>query len=136
LKWPPLTNQKEVRRFLGLCGTIRIWIPNYSKLVRPLTELYHLGAEFIWNERRQAAFDLMKKLIASAPALRSIDYTSENPVVLSVDSSTEATGMILSQLGNDGKTKHPARYGSIPMSETESCYSQPKLELFGLYKAL
>ena len=136
LKWPPLTSQKEVRRFLGLCGTIRIWIPNYSKLVRPLTELYHLGAEFIWNERRQAAFDLMKKLIASAPALRSIDYTSENPVVLSVDSSTEATGMILSQLGNDGKTKHPARYGSIPMSETESRYSQPKLELFGLYKAL
>jgi len=44
--------------------------------------------------------------------------------------------MILSQLSDDGKTKHPARYGSIPMSETESRYSQPKLELFGLYRAL
>ena len=104
--------------------------------MRPLTELYHLGAEFDWNERCQATFEHIKQLITSAPALCSIDYTSENPVVLSVDSSTEATGMILSQLGNDGKTKYPAQYGSIPMSETESWYSQPKLELFGLYKAL
>ena len=136
LKWPPLTTPKEVRRFLGLCGTLRIWIPNYSKLVRPLTELYRLDVDFIWDERRQAAFDQIKQLVTSAPVLRSIDYNSENPVVLSVDSSVEATGMILSQLGDDGKTKHPARYGSIPMSETESRYSQPKLELFGLYRAL
>ena len=77
--------------------------------------------DFIWDERRQAAFDQIKQLVTSAPVLRSIDYNSENPVVLSVDStSVEATGMTLLQLGDDGKTKHPARYGSIPMSETES----------------
>jgi len=121
LKWLPLTTPKEVRCFLGLCGTLRIWIPNYSKLVRPLIELYHLDVDFIWDERRQAAFDQIKQLVTSAPVLRSIDYNSENPVVLSVDStSVEATGMTLLQLGDDGKTKHPARYGSIPMSETES----------------
>ena len=44
--------------------------------------------------------------------------------------------MILSQLGDDGKTKHPAQYGSLPMDEPSSRYSQPKLELFGLYRAL
>ena len=136
LTWPPLVNLKEVRRFLGLCGTVRIWIPNYSSLVRPLTELYRKDAEFIWDERRQEAFDKIKSLVASAPALRPIDYKSENPVVLSVDSSRDAARMILSQLSDNGKTKHPARYGSIPMGETESRYSQPKLELFGLFKAL
>ena len=40
LSWPPLTNPKEVRRFLGLCGTIRIWIPNYSQVIHLLMELY------------------------------------------------------------------------------------------------
>ena len=50
LNWPPLTTPKEVRRFLGLCGGLRIWIPNYSKIVRPLTQLYHKDAEFIWNK--------------------------------------------------------------------------------------
>jgi len=136
LNWPPLNNPKEVRQFLGLCGTVRVWIPEYSSLVRPLTELYRKDIEFEWNDRRQEAFEKIKSLIASAPALRPINYASENPVILSVDSSRDAAGMILSQLSEDGKTRHPARYGSIPMSETESRYSQPKLELFGLYRAL
>jgi len=136
LNWPPLSSPKEARQFLGLCGTVRIWIPNYSSLVRPLTELFRKGVEFIWNERRQAAFEEIKTLIASAPALRPIDYTTDNPVVLSVDSSRDAAGMILSQLSDDGKTKYPARYGSLPLDETASRYSQPKLELYGLFKAL
>ena len=33
LEWPPLTTVKEVRGFLGLCGTVRIWILNYSQIV-------------------------------------------------------------------------------------------------------
>ncbi len=136
ITWPKLSTPKEVRQFLGLCGTVRIWIPNYSRLVRPLTELYQKDSKFDWNERRQAAFEEIKDLVSTAPALQPIDYTSENPIVLSVDSSKEAVGFILSQLQDDGKTKHPARYGSIPMSDTESRYSQPKLELFGLYRAL
>ena len=136
LTWPPLTTPRQVRQFLGLCGTVRIWIPNYSKLVQPLTELFRKGYEFIWDERRQNAFETIKSLVSSAPALHPINYQSDNAVVLSVDSSKEAVGFILSQLADDGKTKRPARYGSIPMGPTESRYSQPKLELFGLYQAL
>ena len=103
LNWPPLTTPKEVRRFLGLCGGLRIWIPNYSKIVRPLTQLYHKDAEFIWNKERQIAFDEIKKSITTASALRPIDYTVDNAVILAVDSSTEATGMILYQMNDDGK---------------------------------
>jgi hypothetical protein len=135
LNWPPLTTPKEVRRFLGLCGTVRIWIPNYSKIVRPLTELYHQDKDFIWGKAQEEAFATIKKHITEAPALHPIDYKSDNPVVLSVDSSREAAGMILSQIDDNGR-KRPARYGSIPMTERESRYSQPKLELFGLYRAL
>lgn len=135
LKWPVLKTPKQVRQFLGLCGTVRIWIPNYSKIVRPLTELYHKDKEFEWNERRQDAFDTIKCLVATSPALHPIDYESERAVILAVDSSKEAVGMILFQVDENGR-KRPARYGSIPMSERESRYSQPKLELFGLYRAL
>jgi hypothetical protein len=136
LNWPPLTNPKEVRRFLGLCGTVRIWIPKYSEIIRPLTELYRKAQDFVWNERRQEAFKKIKSIITSAPALKSIDYKLPNPIVISVDSSRDAVGMILSQLSDDGKVKHPARYGSLPMDEPTSRYSQAKLELYGLYRAL
>ena len=114
---------------------MRIWIPNYSKIVHPLTELYYIGKDFIWDQHYQEAFNYIKKLVASAPALHPINYTSDEPVVLLVDSSTDTAGMILSQLDNKGHCC-PARYGSIPMSERESRYSQPKLELFRLYRAL
>lgn len=95
--WPIPKNTTQVRGFLGLCGTVRIWIPNYSKLARPLTELTKLGEEFIWNERRQKAFDQLKALVASAPALMPIDYTLDDPVVLSVDTSKIAVGFVLAQ---------------------------------------
>ena len=56
-----------------------------------------MNTEFIWDQRRADTFEEIKLLISSAPVLRSIDYLSDNPVVLSVDSSKEAAGMILSQ---------------------------------------
>ncbi|KAF9802742.1 hypothetical protein IEO21_09832 [Rhodonia placenta] len=135
INWPPLKTIRDVRAFMGLCGTVRIWIHNYSKMARPLTELTRHDTEFIWDERRNDAFNALKIAVTSAPALRPIDYESMNPVVLSVDSSKYAAGFILSQY-DDEKRKRPARYGSIPMSERESRYSQPKLELYGLYRAL
>ena len=135
LNWPPLTTPKEVRGFLGLCGTVRIWIKDYSALARPLTELTRKGAEFEWTDRRQEAFDTLKMLVSTAPALRPIDYSSDLPIILSVDSSKYAVGFILSQIDEEGR-RRPARYGSLPMNERESNYSQPKLELYGLYRAL
>jgi len=50
LNWPILTTPREVRGFLGLCGTVRIWIKDFSLLTRPLTELYKKGHAFEWGE--------------------------------------------------------------------------------------
>ena len=135
LNWPILKTPSEARGFLGLCGTVRIWINGYSQLVRPLSELFHKDKEFEWTDRRQKAFEVMKKLVATAPALRSIDYTSELPVILAVDTSNKAVGIVILQIDENGK-RRPARYGSIPLNQVEERYSQPKLELYGLYRAL
>ena len=97
LKWPIPKNKTEVRGFLGLCGTLRIWILNYSLKARPLTELTRDNTPFEWTPRRQEAFDILKEAISTPPVLRPIDYSSDQPVVLSVDSCPIATGIILSQ---------------------------------------
>ena len=36
LKWPIPCNKTEVHRFLGLCGTVQIWIKDYSLIAQPL----------------------------------------------------------------------------------------------------
>ena len=123
---------KEVRGFLGLCGTVRIWIKNYSELVRPLTELICKETDLVWTDRCQESFDTLKQKVSTSPALRPIDYQSGLPIILSVDTSYIAAGFILSQIDEQGR-HCPAQYGSLPMNECECHYSQPKLELYRLY---
>ena len=135
MKWPLPETTSQVRGFLGLCGTVRIWIPGYSQMNRKLTELYKKDEEFVWTNERIEAFEALKKAVSSAPALRSVDYSSDLAVILAVDTSKYAVGIVLLQMDELGK-RRPARYGSIPLGPVEGNYSQPKLELYGLYRAL
>ena len=134
-EWPVPLNVKEVRGFLGLCGTVRIWIQDFSKIAKPLVDLTRKDALFQWGAPQMDAFQTLKKLVTSAPALKPVDYNSSRPVYLSVDSSIHGIGYILSQEDEKGR-RAPARYGSLPLNKSQANYSQSKLELYGLLRAL
>ena len=134
-KWPTPINLSEVRGFLGLCGTVRIWIKDYSQIARPLVDLTRKDVPFIWGDDQKEAFQRLKDLVSSAPALRPIDYKCGRTVILSVDSSIHGIGFVLSQLDEDDRPV-PARYGSLPVTKAQANYAQSKLELYGLYRAL
>jgi hypothetical protein len=53
---------------------------------------------------------------------------------VAVDSSINGAGWVVYQQNELGK--HPVLYGSCTFSETESRYSQPKCELYGVFRAL
>ncbi|KAF5355069.1 hypothetical protein D9756_005757 [Leucocoprinus leucothites] len=133
--WPPCSDLTEVRGFLGTLGTIRIFIPNFSAISRPLVRLTKKGVEFRFGEEEQVAMDELKELARNSASIRSLDYSSTNEVILGVDTSKIAVGYILAQLGDNSK-RYPSRFGSITLNERESRYSQAKLELFGLFRAL
>jgi hypothetical protein len=134
--WPLPKNITELRGFLGLVGTVRIWIKDFSLITAPLVELKKKGVAFEINTaERIAAFERLKTLVTKTPALRPVDYRSDNPLILSVDSSKYGIGFILSQLDEQGR-RRPARYGSLPTNARERNYSQPKIELYGLYRAI
>ena len=77
----------------------------------------------------------LKQTLVGSPALRAIDYESGREIVLAVDSSVIGVGYILLQVGEDGR-RYPNRFGSINWNERERNYSQAKLELYGLMRAL
>lgn len=133
--WPPCEELRDVRSFLGTCGLVRIFIRGYALMSRPLVDLTKKNVPFEFGPRQQDAMDEMKAAVLYSPALRPIDYDSGYQVILAVDSSNLATGFVLSQLGKDGK-RYPARFGSIYWNDRESRYSQAKLELYGLFRAL
>ena len=133
--WPPCKTVSDVRAFLGTAGTMRIWIKNYSAIARPLVDLTRKNTDFVWEEQHDHAMQELKDAIVNSPALIPIDYKSSRPVFLAIDSSWRAVGWILSQECDDGQ-RRPSRFGSIAWNDHESRYSQPKIELYGLFRTL
>ncbi len=78
---------------------------------------------------------VLKSAIIHSPILISINYQSDRPIYLAVDSSIHGVGWILSQDYTNG-SHHPARFGSIAWNKCEAHYSQAKLELYRLFCAL
>jgi hypothetical protein len=133
--WPECRTIMQVCGFLGTCGILRIFIRNFSKIARPLINLTRKNVAFEWGEEQQVAMQTLKDVILESPALRAIDYECGREVILAVDTSNIAVGYILLQVGKDGK-RYPSCFGSISLTEVESRYSQAKLELYGLFRAL
>lgn len=133
--WPICQNVSDVRGFLGTAGVVRMFIKNFAIHASPLIQLTKKGIEFKFGEEEKKAMRTIKHLIVTSPAIRPIDYTSDREVILAVDSSWRAVGFVLSQLGSDGK-RYPSRFGSITWNEREQRYSQSKIELYGLFRAL
>ena len=133
--WPECQNLTQVCEFLGVCGILRILIKGFAVIARPLVNLTWKGVSFEWEEPQRRAMQWLKDAICNSSVIHRLDYESGREVVLAVDTSMIAVGCILSQEGEDGK-RYPNHFGSISLTEVESCYSQAKLELYGLFRSL
>jgi hypothetical protein len=108
----------EVQGFLGTLGTIHIFIKNFAAIAQPLVNLTKKGVEFEFGKQKEAMKKL-KTLTEHYPAICALDYTSNNEVVLAVDTSHIAVDYILQQLGNDHKC-YPSQFGSITLNKHKS----------------
>ena len=133
--WPPCETTMDIRGFVGTMGTVRNWINDYATIAQPLNVLTRKDIPFIWGPAEQLAMDQLKKAVIALPAIRPIDYLSKNKVILAVDSSFIACGWILFQLDDDGH-RQPSRFGSITWTARKSRYSQAKIKLYSLFRAL
>jgi trans-aconitate methyltransferase len=66
-KWPQSVT--DIRSFLGLARYYHRFIKNFSKIVKPMTELLHKNAPFVWNEAHEQSFQELKKHLMTTPIL-------------------------------------------------------------------
>ncbi|KAI3724050.1 hypothetical protein L2E82_35815 [Cichorium intybus] len=90
MKWEPPKTPTEVRSFLGLAGYYRRFIQYFSKIAVPLTQLTRKEVKFLWGEKQQEAFEILKKKLCEAPVL-SLPEGTEEFVVYS-DASNRGLG--------------------------------------------
>ena len=79
----------------------RKYIPGFSEIARPLTNLTRKNVKFNWNDDAQQAFDILKKKLSEAPILGYPDVTK--PYSLYKDASEYSIGGILTQDTPEGE---------------------------------
>ena len=105
---PVPQNAKQVKQFLGLVGYYRKFVPRFSDIARPLTQLTRKNEGFNWSTECDKCFHMLKYYLQEAPILRYPDPTAD--YILYTDSSKYAHEGVLTQ-SIDG-TDHPVAYTS------------------------
>ena len=90
---------------------------------------------FELDSAAESSMEALKEAVVSSGAIRSIVYKCGRPVHFCVDSSIHGYGAILLQIG-ESEERVPSRFMSGTWNNRERNYSQAKLELFGLFRAL
>ncbi|KAJ8475477.1 hypothetical protein ONZ51_g6534 [Trametes cubensis] len=133
IEWEPPITVKQVQAFLGFSNFYRRFIRDYSKIVRPLTELTKKDQPFLWTPDCQKAFDTLKKRFTEEPILQIPD--PEKPFQIECDASKVATGAVLRQQG-EGGLWHPCAYLSKSFTPAERNYQIYDRELLAIVRAL
>jgi hypothetical protein len=118
----------QVRSFLGLAGYYRRFILNFSKIAKAITNLLKKDEKFVWNAKRDEAFQTLKKLLTTSPVLAQPDITK--PFDVYCDASGIGLGCVLMQEGC------VIAYSSHQLHPHEEHYLTHDLELAAAVHAL
>jgi hypothetical protein len=72
--WKPPRNPTEVHQFLGFTGYYRYFVPNYSKIARPLLDLTKKTTSWRWGSAQHATFLELKSRMCSSLVLTQPDF--------------------------------------------------------------
>ena len=95
----PPVNVKGIRSCLGM-QVFKRFIPEFSKISRPLTELLANDVPFVFSNECLAAFEKLKQALKTAPVIEPPYWNL--PFELMCDASDYAIGAVLGQR-KDGK---------------------------------
>jgi hypothetical protein len=95
LDWRPPRTMHQVRNFLGLAGYYCRFIPNFSKITKPITDLLKKEEKYVWNAERDEAFHTLKKLLTTSPVFIQPDTMKSFDVYC--DASGTGLGSVLMQ---------------------------------------
>ncbi|GJS37953.1 putative reverse transcriptase domain-containing protein [Tanacetum coccineum] len=126
--WASPKSPTEIRQFLGLAGYYRRFIEGFSKIAKPMTKLTQKKVKFVWGDKQEAAFQLLKKKLCSAPIL-ALPEGSEDFIVY-CDASIKGLGVVLMQ------REKVIAYASRQLKIHEKNYTTHDLELGAVVFAL
>ncbi|GJX70170.1 putative reverse transcriptase domain-containing protein [Tanacetum coccineum] len=111
----------EIRQLLGLAGYYRKFIKGFSGIAKSMTKLTQKGVKFDWGDKQEAAFQLLKQKLCSAPILALPEGNKD--FVVYCDASHKGLGVVLMQ------REKVISYASRQLEIHEKNYTTHDLEL-------
>uniref|UniRef100_A0A8C5QKE1 ribonuclease H n=1 Tax=Leptobrachium leishanense TaxID=445787 RepID=A0A8C5QKE1_9ANUR len=135
LDWPTPVTKTQVLAFLGTAGYYRKFVPHYSDLAKPLTDLTKksLPRQVLWSPECEQAFRQLKAALTQVPLLAAPNYNK--CFIVHTDASMFGLGAVLSQVGDDGGD-HPVAFISRKLLPREVGYAAVEKECLALVWAL
>jgi hypothetical protein len=97
MDWKPPKSVHQIRSFLDLVEYYHRFIPDFSRIAKPMTELLKKGVKFVWSEACEKAFHTLRQHLTSAPVLVQPD--NSKPFEVFCDASGTGLGCVLMQEG-------------------------------------
>ena len=120
---PRPSTKRQIKSFLGLAGFYRRFIPNFSSIASPLTDLTKTNSIKDWQDHHERAFQTLKNRLTSSPILRL--------PVFRTDASVIGLGAVLLQ-DFEGEGRFPIAYASKKLLPRERNYSVIEKECLGI----
>ncbi|KAL6359921.1 hypothetical protein LRP88_07349 [Fusarium phalaenopsidis] len=132
-EWAAPSTVKGVQSFVGFANYYRVFIPDFSKIARPLTRLCKKGVPFLWGPSEEAAFQELKDRFVNAPVLAEFDPLRKT--YLETDSSGNASGGVLAQSDSQGRLR-PVAFFSRRHDPAEYNYPIHDKEMLAIIRCL
>ena len=94
------TTKKQVKSFIGLAGFYRRFIPNFSTISSPSTDLTKKDRPINIKDLQdhlEKAVQTLKNRLTSNPILRLLIFQNGVPIILKMDASDTGLGAVLLQ---------------------------------------
>ncbi|GJW50404.1 putative reverse transcriptase domain-containing protein [Tanacetum coccineum] len=119
--WASPKTPMEIRQFLGLAGYYRRFIEGFSKITKPMTKLTLKKVMFVWGNKQEAAFQLLKQKFCSVPIMALLERSDD--FIVYCDASIKGLGVVLMQ------REKVIAYASRQLKIHEKNYTTHDLEL-------
>jgi len=133
---PPRT-KKELRKIWGVFGYYREYIPHYSEIAQPMTDLTSSKVPNVlgdrWSEDCQSSLVRLEAAVLSPHVMRV--PVVGRPFVLHTDASGRAVGASLKQRDEKG-VEQPLAFASQKLTPTQAAWTTIEREAYAVIWAL
>ncbi len=126
VNWFILINIKDIQSFLDFANFYKRFIYDYSRIVISLTHLIRKDVLFVWFQKCQIAFNILKKVFTFKIIVHY--YNSDHKIVIEINVSNYMFEDILSQY-DENEILHSVTYFSKKHNSVECNYKIYNKEL-------